>query len=140
MQHLLALALLLAPVPAAATVSVETAYGDWSQLPALHHRGYDHLSSKMMQKLFEISSEGKCVLPGRSGRLKKELNLSLSFAAHFEPDGTLTRVILPKLNCPEGEGVIGGAVLEMMRGGDYRPTGKNLDGWYRGQFSFSYID
>ena len=35
---------------------------------------------------------------------------------------------------------IGGALLEMMRGGDYKPTGKNLDGWYRGEFSFSYID
>jgi hypothetical protein len=140
MKQLLAFALLLAPVPAAATVSVETANGDWSQLPALHHRGYDHLSSKMMQKLFEISSEGKCVLPGRYGGVKSELNLSLSFAAHFEPDGTLTRVILPKLNCPEGEGVIGGALLEMMKGGDYRPTGKNLDGWYRGEFSFSYVD
>ena len=81
LKQLLAFALLLAPVPAAATVSVETANGDWSQLPALHHRGYDHLSTKMMQKLFEISSEGKCVLPGRSGRMKKELNLSLSFAA-----------------------------------------------------------
>ena len=80
------------------------------------------------------------MLPGRSGRMKKELNLSLSFAAQFQPDGTLNRVVLPKLNCPEGEGVIGGAILEMMKGGDYRPTGKNLDGWYRGQFSFSYID
>ena len=139
MKHLLVLALLAVPVPAAA-VSVETANGDWSKLPALHHRGYDHLSTKMMQKLFEISSEGKCVLPGRSGRMKKELNLSLSFAAQFQPDGTLNRVVLPKLNCPEGEGVIGGAILEMMQGGDYRPTGKNLDGWYRGQFSFSYID
>jgi hypothetical protein len=140
MKHLLAFALLLVPVPAATTVSVETANGDWSKLPALHHRGYDHLSTRMMQKLFEISSEGKCVLPGRSGRMKKELNLSLSFAAQFQPDGTLNRVVLPKLNCPEGEGVIGGAILEMMRGGDYKPTGKNLDGWYRGQFSFSYID
>jgi hypothetical protein len=139
MKHLLVLALLAVPVPAAA-VSVETANGDWSKLPALHHRGYDHLSTKMMQKLFEISSEGKCVLPGRSGRMKKELNLSLSFAAQFQPDGTLNRVVLPKLNCPESEGVIGGAILEMMQGGDYRPTGKNLDGWYRGQFSFSYID
>ena len=139
MKQLLAFALLLTPVPATAA-SVETANGDWSKLPALQHRGYDHLSTRMMQKLFEISSEGKCVLPGRSGRLKKELNLSLSFAAQFQPDGTLTRVILPKLNCPEGEGVIGGAILEMTQGGDYKPTGKNLDGWYRGQFSFSYID
>ena len=139
MKHLLTLALLTAPVPAA-SASVETAYGNWSYLPLLHHRGYNHLSSKMMHKLFEISSEGKCILPGRSGRMKSELNLSLSFAAHFQPDGTLTRIILPKLNCPEAEGVIGGALLEMMRAGDYKPTGKNLEGWYRGQFGFSSID
>jgi hypothetical protein len=139
MKHLLALALLMAPVPAA-SASVETAIGNWSHLPALHHRGYDHLSSKMMQKLFEISSEGKCVLPGRAGRMKSELHLNLSFAAHFEPNGTLTRIILPKLNCPEAEGVIGGALLEMVKAGDYKPTGKNLEGWYRGQFGFSYID
>jgi hypothetical protein len=139
MKHLLAMALLFATAPAAAA-SVETAKGDWSKLPALSHRGYDHLSTKMMQKLFEISSEGKCVLPGRYGGVKSELNLSLSFAAQFQPDGTLNRVVLPKLNCPEGEGVIGGAILEMVRGGDYKPTGKNPDGWYQGQFSFSYID
>jgi hypothetical protein len=34
--------------------------------------------------------------------------------------------------------VLGGAVLEMLQGGDYRPTGKNPDGWYQGDLSFSY--
>ena len=138
MKLLLALALLAIPVPAA-SASVETAYGDWSNLPPLQHRGYQHLGSNMMQRLSEISKEGTCVLPGRSVRYANEFDLSLSFAAHFQADGTLTRIILPKLNCPEAEGLIGGALLEMVRRGDYRPTGKNLDGWYRGHFGFSFV-
>jgi hypothetical protein len=26
----------------------------------------------------------------------------------------------------------------MMQGGDYRPTGKNPDGWYQGSFTFGF--
>ena len=64
--------------------------------------------------------------------------MRLSFAAQFDRGGTLQRVVLPPLNCAEAEGIIGGALIEMMQGGDYRPTGKNPDGWYRGQFTFTY--
>jgi len=136
MQHLLALPL-LAALAAASTppVPVQTADGDWSKLPRLEQRGYDHLDTKVMARLHEIASQGQCSLPGYSGR---RLDLRLSFAAQFDPDGTLRRVVLPKLNCAEAEGIIGGALLEMMEGGDYRPTGKNPDGWYRGNFSFGY--
>lgn len=136
MRHLLALplsaALAAASVP---SVTVETAEGDWSNLPRLTHAGSDHLNTNAMVRLHEIASQGQCSLPGYSGR---RLDLRLSFAAQFDPDGTLRRVVLPKLNCPEAEGIIGGAVLEMMKGGDYRPTGKNPDGWYRGNFTFGY--
>ena len=118
-----------------APVTVGTASGDWSRLPSLQARGYDHLNSKAMQRLHEIAGEGQCRLPGYDGR---ELNLRLSFAAQFDPAGSLQRIILPQLNCPEAEGIIGGALIEMMRGGDYRPTGKNPDGWYRGQFAFTF--
>lgn len=137
MQHLLALSL-LAALAAASTpsVTVETAEGDWSNLPRLKQGGHDHLNTKVMVRLHEIASQGQCSLPGYSGR---RLDLRLSFAAQFDPDGTLRRVVLPKLNCPEAEGIIGGALLEMMQGGDYQPTGKNPDGWYRGNFAFSFI-
>jgi hypothetical protein len=118
-----------------APVAVGTMSADWSRLPTLQSRGYGHLSSKAMERLHEIAGEGKCRLPGYDGR---ELNLRLSFAAKFDPGGSLQRIVLPQLDCPEAEGIIGGALIEMMKGGDYRPTGKNPDGWYRGQFAFSF--
>lgn len=117
-------------------VTVQTADGDWSRLPSLQSRGYDHLHSDYMTKLHQIASQGQCRLPGHSGN---RLDLSLSFAAQFDPAGSLERIVLPRLDCPEAEGVIGGALLDMMRGGDYRPTGKNPEGWYRGQFAFSFV-
>ena len=119
---------------AAPPVTVETATGDWSQLPRLQTLSSDHLQSKVMVRLHQIASQGQCTLPGYSGG---RLNLRISFAAHYDPDGSLRRIILPKLQCPEAEGLIGGALLEMMRGGDYRRAGKSPKGWYRGQFGFS---
>jgi hypothetical protein len=134
MKRFLALPLVLAIV-AAAPPKVEVADGDWSWLPMLQSRGYDHLDPKLMARLWEIAQQRQCKLPGYSGG---KLDLRLSFAAQYNPDGSLARVILPRMNCTEAEGIIAGAVLEMMRAGDYRPTGQNPDGWYRGNFAFGY--
>ena len=136
MKRYLALPLFMALVAASAPpVTVEAATGDWSKLPQLSQRGYNHLNTKMMVRLHEIASHGQCRLPGYLG---KRLDLRLSFAAQFDPDGTLRRVVIPKLDCPEAEGIVGGALLEMMQGGDYRPTGRNPDGWYQGSFTFGF--
>ena len=59
-----------------------------------------------------------------------------AFAAQFDPNGSLRQLIIPKLNCPKAEAVLGGALKEMIEGGDYRPTGQSPGGWYRGEFSF----
>lgn len=133
MNLLVSFALILAST---SSVTVETADGSWNRLPSLEARGYDHLNSDFMTRLHQIASEGQCQLPGYSGN---RLDLNLSFAAQYDPGGSLQRIVLPKLNCPEAEGLIGGALLEMMRGGDYRPTGKNPEGWYKGQFAFSFV-
>ena len=136
MKRYLALPLLMTLVAASAPpVTVQAATGDWSQLPQLSQRGYNHLNTKMMVRLHEIASQGVCRLPGYLGN---RLDLRLSFAAQFDPDGTLRRVLIPKLDCPEAEGIVGGALLEMMQGGDYKPTGKNPDGWYQGSFTFGF--
>jgi hypothetical protein len=128
---LLFMTLIAASEPPAAIVQAVT--GDWSQLPPLQQRGYEHLNMKVMVRLHEIASNGQCRLPGF---YQEKLDLRLSFAAQFAPDGTLRKVLIPRLNCPEAEGIVGGALLEMVHGGDYRPTGKNPDGWYQGSFAF----
>lgn len=136
MKYFLALPLALTLMAAApSNIRVEAADGDWSNLPALRTGSYDHLNSVMMAKLYEIAAEGRCKLPGfRANRI----DFDVTFAAQYDPDGTLRRIIIPKLNCAEAESVVGGTVLEMLEGGDYRPTGKSGKGWYRGNFSFSF--
>src|SRR6478672_5235297 len=86
MNRLCTVFLLLAAVsmPAAAAVSVETANGDWSKLPKLTQRGYNHLNEKMQAKLFEIAQSNKCP----SFALKQgRLDFNLTFATQYVPDG-----------------------------------------------------
>ena len=138
MKRTMLIALLLSSIPAAtqaAPPSVETADANWTQLPKLKQRSNDHLSSTAISRIYEISSEGKCSIPGRNGR--GLLDFDMSFAAQFARDGTLSRVILPKLNCAEAEGIIGGILVKMIQSGDYRQDGSNEDGWYRGDLSFT---
>ena len=136
MKHFLALA--SAAILAAATapdVTVVSSDGDWSRLPMLGQYGYDHLNTKVMVKLQQLVKQRQCQLPGYvNGRL----DFGVSFAAQFNNDGSLHEIVIPKLNCPEAEGIVGGALLEMIKGGDYRPTGKNPDGWYRGNLTFVF--
>jgi len=136
MNRLSAAALLLAAIsmPAAA-VTVETAAGDWSNLPKLSQRGYNHLNEKMQAKLFEIAQSNQCpTVALKQGRL----DFNITFATQYAPDGTLQRVVLPKLNCAEAESVVGGTLLEMIQAGDYAPTDKSPAGWYRGGLAFSF--
>lgn len=136
MGRLATISLLLAAVavPVGAT-TVETADGDWSKLPELSQRGYNHLSEKMQAKLYEIAASNQCPSLGlKQGRL----DMSVSFAAQYLPDGTLDKLILPKLGCPAAESVLGGTLLEMFKGGDYASTGKSPQGWYKGGLRFSF--
>lgn len=119
----------------ASAVTVETASGDWSKLPQLSQRGYNNLDEKMQAKLYEIAEARQCPSFGlKEGRL----DFSLTFAVQYAPDGTLSRVVLPKLNCAEAEGVVGGTLLEMLKAGDYAPSGKSPAGWYKGGLGFSF--
>ena len=136
MRKLLAFPLFAALVAATPPQpKVEVATGDWSQLPLLKFQGYDNLSSAVMTKLYEIRRQKRCQLPGLSST---QIELSVSFAAQFSPDGQLKRLLLPQLDCPEAEAWIGGTLVKSLQHGDFRPTGRNPEGWYRGDLSFSY--
>ncbi|MEO8547078.1 MAG: hypothetical protein ABI422_01795 [Sphingomicrobium sp.] len=120
---------------APATVRVETASGDWKNLPQLNQKGYNHLSEKMQAKLFEIAESKSCpAFALKQGRL----DFRVGFAVQYEATGTLARLLLPKLDCAEAESVTGGVLLEMLNSGDYSPTGKSSTGWYQGTLGFSF--
>ena len=136
MKHFLALAgALVLTAATAPQVTVVAADGDWSRLPQLGQYGYNHLDTKVMVKLHEIVTKHECQLPGyANGRL----DFGVSFAAQFNPDGSLREIVIPRLSCPEAEGVVGGALLEMISGGDYRPKGGAPEGWYQGSLTFAF--
>lgn len=136
MRSILALVLAVGMTTAApATVRVEAASGDWKNLPQLTQKGYNHLSERMQAKLFEIAESNSCP----SFTLKQgRLDFRVGFAVQYEGDGTLSRLLVPKLDCPQAEGVAAGALLEMLQSGDYGPTGKSSNGWYQGTLGFSF--
>jgi hypothetical protein len=137
MTRLFMLALLTAAasVPATAGVMVATATGDWSNLPQLSQRGYNHLDEKMQAKLFEIAESNKCP----SFALKQgRLDFHVTFATQYAANKSLQAVLLPKLDCAEAESVLGGTLLEMVQKGDYAPTGKSDSGWYQGALTISF--
>jgi len=132
---LLALLTAAASVPATAGVMVATATGDWSNLPQLSQRGYNHLDEKMQAKLFEIAQSNTCpsfVL--QRGRL----DFHVTFATQYAANKALQAVLLPKLDCREAESVLGGALLEMVQKGDYVPSGNSDSGWYQGALTLSF--
>lgn len=137
MKRFLALSLLLSSLPApalAASPSVEVANANWSFLPNMRQRSNDHLSNVAIARIHEIAKERKCAIPGAQGSL---LDFDLSFAAHYNRDGSLSRIVMQKLDCAEAEGILGGVLVKMLEGGDYKPDGSNEDGWYRGTLSFT---
>jgi hypothetical protein len=127
----MAAALIAASAP---PVSVVAATGDWSNLPEIRDNGTDHLSKNLMLALDDIATKGECKLPGFKG---DRFDFNMSFAAQFDEKGAVRKIVIPKLNCPKAEAVIGGTLQEMIQGGDYRPTGQSPGGWYRGDISFS---
>jgi hypothetical protein len=138
MKRLVLIPLLLAASVAVASEplpKVETATGDWSELPRLESRGYSKLNSNAMQRIWEIAKERKCRIPGY---VTGKLDMHVNFAIQYDPSGKLSRVVLPPLDCPEAEGIIAGAVIEMVKGGDFRRKGESPEGWYQGDLFFGF--
>jgi hypothetical protein len=138
MKSLVLIPMLLAASAAIATEplpKVETATGNWNDLPRLESRGYAHLNSNAMQRIWEIAKERKCKIPGY---VTGKLDMRLNFAVQYDDSGNLARVILPPLDCPEAEGIIAGAVIEMVRGGDFKRKGASPEGWYQGDLFFGF--
>jgi hypothetical protein len=133
MKYLLAAPLFMALAAASAPpVSVIAGTGDWSNLPQIRDNGSDHLSKNLMMALNDIAMKHECALPGFQGT---RFNFNMSFAALYDADGNLRQIVIPKLNCPAAEAIIGGTLKEALQGGDYRPTEKTT-AWYQGLISF----
>ena len=135
MKRFLGLSLLLASASASATVPVvEVANNNFAWLPTLESRGTFGLTPEAITTIHQLVIDGDCKIAGQN---KHDLDMTVPFAVHYAPDGSLEKIVIQKLGCPRVEGILGGVLLDMFSRGEFRPTGANEDGWYRSQLSFA---
>ena len=114
----------------AAAATVESATGDWSNIPWAERRSFNIITGDAVEKIHQAFADGSCKMRGQS---KNRLNLRVPFLMKFAPDGSVERIVIRKLGCPSVESVLGSSLLNQVKGGDYRATGENEALWYRSE-------
>lgn len=120
---------LLASASTAPTVS--TATGDWSNIPLLEARNNSEGLTYVVDTIEAAVQSKECTIPGAT---RKRVKVEIPFLVQFDRSGAVTEVVVFKLGCPSVETAMGNAVLRLAQKGEYRPTGRNEAGWYRGVF------
>jgi hypothetical protein len=123
------LALISAPL---AAHSVETAKGNWSDIPLLARHHTVRLNAQAMAGVDAAVVEGKCSIIGNG----KRINLDMDFLVEFAPDNNIKRVIVEEIGCPEVEQIAATATSQAASKGWLKPTGENETGWYRGSITY----
>ena len=124
-------ALTASPLPAQ---EVSVAGGDWSDIPPLVQLGSKTISERALTQLNDAVVASKCEAAGS----ERHMRLSVPFLLRFSGQGHIEQVVVQRIGCPAVETVLGGAVLQLAKSGEYRPSGVNQTGWYRGLFEVSY--
>ena len=125
-------AVLTSSAPAAAA-PVSVASGDWTNIPLVRQAGALRPSGDTMD-LIEKAAFGECAKPGLS---RRRAEVSIPFLIRFTPAGQVEQVVIHNIDCPAIEQAAGGAIFQLATDGEYKPTGENLERWYRGTLSIS---
>ena len=136
MKQILTAALLLAAAPVAAQ-TVETASGDWSNIPQMRQQVGASLDSNAVAAIAEMVDRGECTIPGQR---RGNLDMSVPFLVQYTANLTIERVVIHPVGCARADGVLAGAVLRLVRGGAFQPVGGRREGWFRGEVGFAHSD
>ena len=134
MKQFLAAALLLAAAPAAAQ-SIETAGGDWSNIPEMRQTAGVTIDPHAIGVIMDMVERRECAI---AGQRRGSVDLNLSFLVLFKPDGAIDRLVLSPFGCARAEGVLAGALLHLVQAGGFQPVGGRREGWFRGEIGFTH--
>lgn len=126
---LFGVALLCSPL---AAHSVETAKGNWSDIPLLARHNSVRLSNPAMANIDALVEAGKCNVIKRN----RGIDLEMDFLVEFSKDNVIKRVIVEEIGCPEVEAIAATATSQAADKGWLKPTGENDAGWYRGSITY----
>jgi hypothetical protein len=111
---------------------IEVANGDWSDFPALEKSQTVNLGDGAMADVDRLVAAGKCSKIGN----KKRIRMEIPFIAQFTESGTVERVMLQRIGCPEVETIAANAAFYAAKWGRIKPGTSNAAGWYRGLVSY----
>ncbi len=120
--------------PAAPAQTIESALGDWSDIPEMPDRTRMSLSNDAMERIDTIVAQGQCPSAGSKNKIRLDMPVLVQFNRKGEP----RKVVVRKIGCPEVEQIIGNAALQIAKAGRYKPTGENQTGWYRSEISYRF--
>jgi hypothetical protein len=112
--------------------SVETAKGNWSEIPLLARHHTVRLSDPAMASVDALVKAGKCNAIKRN----RSIDLEMDFLVEFSKDNQIKRVIVEEIGCPEVEAIAATATSQAAGKGWLKPTGENDAGWYRGSITY----
>jgi hypothetical protein len=136
MKHLLAAALLFAGAPAAAQ-TVETATGDWTNIPEMRQQVGASVDADAVAAISEMIDRGECTIPGQR---RGNLDMSVPFLVQFDASGTINRLVVHPVGCARADGLLAGALLRLMQHRGFEPVGGRHEGWFRGEVGFAHSD
>ena len=120
---------------AAGRPMIESANGDWSNIPMMPSTTQLMLGTSAMQGIDRAVAQGKCPQLGN----KRHIRLQLPVLVKYEAQD-VRRVVVAKIGCPEVEEIVGNATWQSAVAGRFRPTGVNQPGWYRSEISYQSDD
>ena len=136
MKHILA-ALLLVLGAGAAAQTIETASGDWRNIPEMRRQADTAVDPNVVAAIAEMVDRGDCAIPGQR---RGHLEMSVPFLAQFGADGSFERLIVHPLGCARAEGVLGGAIWRLVERRQFVPAGGRREGWFRGEVSLTHSE
>ena len=136
MKHIVTAAFLLAATPVAAQ-TIQTAGGDWSNIPEMRQQVGATVDGDAVAAIAEMVDRGECTI---AGQRRGNLDMSVPFLVKFNADGTIDQIVVHSIGCARAEGLLAGAAIRMMRQRAFEPAGGPHEGWFRGELSFAHSD
>lgn len=115
-------------------IPVESGRADWSAYPAARLAPRQLPTAAMVARVEAMLRERSCRLQGQRA---DAFDIDVPYLALVQPDGTLARVVVADMGCPELETLVGEVVLGRAQAGDFRPTGETQARWYASNVNFN---
>jgi len=126
---------MLIAMAASSAPMIESASGDWSNIPVMPSTTQLMLGTNAMKGIDRAVAQGKCPQLGN----KRRIRLDVPVLVQYEANG-VKRVVIAKIGCPEVEAIVGNATWQSAAAGRFRPSGINQTGWYRSEISYRSDD